>query len=69
MRGQNLGLLWDAFGGKYLTNRHEVAKILGIGNEKAGALLADTEVLAIGKGVYYRVMDVIDAVENGFAKR
>ena len=68
MRGRNLGHLWDCFGGKYLTNRNAVAQVLGIGNDKAGVLLADLEVFAIGKGIYYRTLDVIDAVESGFTK-
>ena len=68
MRGRNLGHLWDCFGGKYMTNRNAVAQVLGIGNDKAGMLLADLEVFAIGKGTYYRTLDVIDAVENGFSK-
>ncbi len=68
MRGRNLGHLWDCFGGRYLTNRNAVAQVLGVGNEKAGMLLADLEILSVGKGTYYRTIDVIEAIENGFSK-
>ena len=68
MRGRNLGHLWDCFGGKYLTTRNAVEQALGIGYEKAGILLDGLEKIAIGKGTYYRTLDVIDAVENGFAR-
>ncbi|MBQ8893055.1 MAG: hypothetical protein IJ043_01450 [Clostridia bacterium] len=69
MKGRNLGLLWDSFGGKYLTNKCEVGKVLGIGYEKVCTLLSGLEQLAVGKGTYYRTMDVIDVVENNFTRK
>ena len=68
MRGRNLGTLWDLFGGKYLTTCGAVAATLGIGYSKAAELLGGVEVLVIGKGTYYRTMDVIDVIENNFSK-
>lgn len=69
MRGRNLGVLWDCFGGKYLTNNNEIRTVLGLGRDKVEALLQNTEVLAIGKGTYYRTLDVIDTIENSFVRK
>ena len=68
MRGRNLGTLWDLFGGKYLTTCGAVAATLGIGYSKAEELLEGVEVFILGKGTYYRTLDVIDIVENNFVK-
>ena len=68
MKGRNMEWLWDELGGKYLTNRHMVCKALGIGVEAGAELVADLEVLAIGKTKYLRTMDVIERIERSFVK-
>ena len=69
MKGRNMEWLWDELGGKYLTNRHMVCKALGIGVEAGAELVADLEVLAIGKTKYLRTMDVIERIERSFVKQ
>ena len=69
MRGRNLGFLWDRFGGNYLATMSDVRRVLGLGYSQAVRLLEGCETLAIGKGTYYRTMDVIDVVENNFERK
>ena len=68
MKGKNMEHLWDALGGKYLTNRFTVRDALGIGRQNVDELLEGLEVLAIGKTQYLRTMDVIERIEKGFAR-
>lgn len=68
MKGKNMEFLWDKLGGKYLTNRFLVCKALGIGHERADALLEGLEVLVISKTKYLRTMDVIERIEKGFVR-
>jgi hypothetical protein len=68
MKGRNMEFLWDALGGKYLTNRFLVCEALGIGHERANELLEGIEVMALGKSKYLRTMDVIERIERSFVK-